>query len=246
MTKVRVSEETPNLSHSSNLISTVRLENPSPSLMRSIRARGHTHSWVVESILREQKREHFQAAREQPFLRARARIPRQQTSTEIKAARTALKAGRIVQIEQVVQQKEQAQKSRQSRVQQKRSYCTDFRILYSKKKRARKSRQKVQSVLYGFCMVRTTVLLAQISSRKICVVLGSFGTFPKAVIQHLLLCFGLRQLARISRWPYSSLEAQKSRSKPVIYYKNFGKNFEEFGSFSRVKIWHDCRDKFVI
>jgi hypothetical protein len=51
MIKVRVSEETPNLSHPSNLISTVRLENPSPSLMRSTWARGRIHSWVVEEIL---------------------------------------------------------------------------------------------------------------------------------------------------------------------------------------------------
>jgi hypothetical protein len=106
MTKVRVSEETSNLSHSSNLISTVRLENPSPSLMRSIRARGHTHSWVVHSFLREKEREHFRAAREQPFLRARACIPRQKTSTKIEAARTTLKAGHNIQIEQVVQQEE--------------------------------------------------------------------------------------------------------------------------------------------
>jgi hypothetical protein len=57
MIKVRVSEETPNLSHPSNLISAVRLENPSPSLMRSTRARGRTHSWVVEAfLLREQER----------------------------------------------------------------------------------------------------------------------------------------------------------------------------------------------
>ena len=57
MTKVRVSEETPNLSHPSNLISTVRLENPSPSLMRSTRERGCTHSWVVQAfLLREQER----------------------------------------------------------------------------------------------------------------------------------------------------------------------------------------------
>jgi hypothetical protein len=57
MIKVRVSEETPNLSHPSNLISTVRLENSSPSLMRLIRARGRTHSWVVRAfLLREQER----------------------------------------------------------------------------------------------------------------------------------------------------------------------------------------------
>jgi hypothetical protein len=46
MIKVRVSEETPNLSHPSDLISTVRLENSSPSLMRLIKASGRTHSWV--------------------------------------------------------------------------------------------------------------------------------------------------------------------------------------------------------
>jgi hypothetical protein len=70
MTKVRVSEETPNLSHPSNLISTVRLENPSPSLMRSIRARGRTHSWVAQAfLLREQERarERLSLRREKTF-----------------------------------------------------------------------------------------------------------------------------------------------------------------------------------
>jgi hypothetical protein len=57
MTKVTVSEETPNLSHSSNLISTVRLENPSPSLMRSIRTRGRTHSGLFIHFLVETARE---------------------------------------------------------------------------------------------------------------------------------------------------------------------------------------------
>jgi hypothetical protein len=56
MIKVRVSEETPNLSHPSNLNSAVRLENSSPSLMRLIKANGRTHSWLfknkgVEEIL---------------------------------------------------------------------------------------------------------------------------------------------------------------------------------------------------
>jgi hypothetical protein len=85
--------------------------------MRSIRVEGRTHSWVVELIhFEREEREHFRAAREQPFLRARARIPRQQTSTEIEAARTALKEGRTVRIEQAVQQEEKAQKSRQGTV----------------------------------------------------------------------------------------------------------------------------------
>jgi hypothetical protein len=126
MTKVRVSEETFNLSHSSNLISAIGLKNSSPSLMRSIRVEGHTHSWVVGSFLREKEREHFLATKEQPFLRARACIPRQRTCTEIQATRTVLKAGRTVRIEQAVQQEEQAQKSRQGTFQQKMSYCTDF------------------------------------------------------------------------------------------------------------------------
>jgi hypothetical protein len=51
MIKVRVCEETPNLNHPSDLISTVRLENSPPSLMRLIKASGHTHSWVVGEIL---------------------------------------------------------------------------------------------------------------------------------------------------------------------------------------------------
>jgi hypothetical protein len=77
MIKVRVSEETPNLSHPSNLNSAVRLENPSPSLMRSTKARGRTHSWVRRSnnilvertrgapafLLREQERARERSSR---------------------------------------------------------------------------------------------------------------------------------------------------------------------------------------
>jgi hypothetical protein len=81
MTKVRESEETSNLSHSSNLISAIGLERLLTYLMRSIRVEGRTHSWVVESFLREQEREHFRVAREQPFLRARACFPRKNNST---------------------------------------------------------------------------------------------------------------------------------------------------------------------
>jgi hypothetical protein len=57
MTKVRVSEETSNLSHSSNLISAIGLERLLTYLMRSIRVEGHTHSWVVVVF-------HFERARE--------------------------------------------------------------------------------------------------------------------------------------------------------------------------------------
>jgi hypothetical protein len=72
MIKERVSEETPNLSHPSNLISTVRLENPSPSLMRSTKARGRTHSWVVEAfLLREQERD---AKSKGPLVRCQGQI----------------------------------------------------------------------------------------------------------------------------------------------------------------------------
>jgi hypothetical protein len=171
--------------------------------MRSIRVGGRTHCWVVDSLLREQEREHFRVWRGSHFCRARAHIPRLQTSIEIEAAKTALKAGRIVQIEQAVQQEEQAQKSRESTVQQKRPYCTDFRIPYSKKKKARKPRQKVQFVLYGFHTIPMTVILAQISRRR-CVVFwkfwhasqggrttfialfwaGTVGTYFEASVQH--------------------------------------------------------------
>jgi hypothetical protein len=53
MIKVRVSEETQNLSHPSNLNSAIRLENSSPSLMRLIKANGRTHSWVQEKRVEE-------------------------------------------------------------------------------------------------------------------------------------------------------------------------------------------------
>jgi hypothetical protein len=50
MIKARVSEETPNLSHPSNLNSTIRLENSSPSLMRLIKANGRNHSWSWRNL----------------------------------------------------------------------------------------------------------------------------------------------------------------------------------------------------
>jgi hypothetical protein len=103
MTKVRVSEETSNLSHSSNLISTIGLERLLTYLMRSIRVEGRTHSWVVDSFLREQEREHFRAAREQPFLRARARIPRQITSTDFEARSSTYTGGCTTRIPRSVQ-----------------------------------------------------------------------------------------------------------------------------------------------
>jgi hypothetical protein len=53
--------------------------------MRSIRVGGCTHFWVVGSLLREKEREHFRAAREQPFLKARACIPRKNNNIEIEA-----------------------------------------------------------------------------------------------------------------------------------------------------------------
>jgi hypothetical protein len=89
MTKVRVSEETPNLSHSSNLISTVRLENPSPSLMRSIRARGRTHSWVVHSffLLRGQERaERGRARKKRQHLLKESTHPKANSNTDFEAA----------------------------------------------------------------------------------------------------------------------------------------------------------------
>ena len=121
MTLVRVNEETFNPSHSSNLISTIWLENSSPTSWGRLGLEGTPvfglliHCW-------ESKREHFRVWRGSHFCRARACIPRLQTSTEIEAARTTLKAGRTVRIEQVVQQEEQAQKSRSGPV----IYCRKF------------------------------------------------------------------------------------------------------------------------
>jgi len=66
MIEVRVSEETPNLSHPSNLNSTVRLENSSPSLMKLIKASGRTHSWVrCERNLGERPRDFLVRCQEQ-------------------------------------------------------------------------------------------------------------------------------------------------------------------------------------
>jgi hypothetical protein len=193
--------------------------------MRSIRVGGRTHCWVVDSLLREQEREHFRVWRGSHFCRARARIPRLQTSTEIEAARTTLKAGRTVRIEQAVQQEEQAQKSREGTVQQKRPYCTDFRISYSRKKGHENRGRKYSPYCTDFVQSVRLLFWHRFRGEGTVLFSGSFGTFPKAVVQHLLHCFGLRQLARISRHPYNILEAQKSRSRPAIYCRKFWKEF---------------------
>jgi hypothetical protein len=97
MTKVKVSEETSNLSHSSNLISTVRLENPSPSLMRSIRARGRTHSWVVHSLLlREQER--GQAGEERQHLQEESTHPKANNRHGFRGNRQQGRTCRMVRI----------------------------------------------------------------------------------------------------------------------------------------------------
>jgi hypothetical protein len=56
----------------------------------------------------------------------------------------------------------------------------------------------------------------------------------------------LKLLVQILRWPYNSLEAQKSRSRPIDDCIKLWKEFCGVGSFSCVKNWHGCRDKFVI
>jgi hypothetical protein len=83
ITKVRVSEETSNLSHTSNLISSIGLENSSPSLMRSIRVEGRTHSWVVHSSFGEQEKREVELEKRQ-HLQSWACIPRQQASMSFK------------------------------------------------------------------------------------------------------------------------------------------------------------------
>jgi hypothetical protein len=93
--------------------------------MRSIRVGGCTHCWVVGSLLREQERA-FSSLRRGHFCRDRTCIPRLLSSIEIKAASTTLNVGRTVQIEQVVKQVEQAQKSREGTVRVERSYYTNF------------------------------------------------------------------------------------------------------------------------
>jgi hypothetical protein len=186
MTKVRVSEETSNLSHSSNLISTVRLENPSPSLMRSIRARGRTHSWVVGSLLREQEREHFRAAREQPFLRARACFPRLDNSTEIEA--------KVQHTQEAVQHAFRgpyshlcAQKSRQRTTF---NYVRTVRILsvrttYFWHRFQGGTDRHVQAVPYGFRTGPYSLFLAQKSRQiAVCFFLGSLARFSRRSYSH--------------------------------------------------------------
>jgi hypothetical protein len=127
--------------------------------------------WFIVERARERA---FSSLRRGHFCRSRACIQRLLSSTEIEAESTALNAGHTVRIEQAVQKAKQAQKSRQGTVRVERSYCTDFRIPYSKKeKKARKPRQKVQSVLYGFhivCTVRTTVIQTQKSRLRRCAI----------------------------------------------------------------------------
>jgi hypothetical protein len=79
--------------------------------------------WFIVERARERA---FSSLRGSHFCRARACIPRLLSSIEIEAASTALNVGRTIQIEQVVQQARQAQKSRQGTVRAERPYYIDF------------------------------------------------------------------------------------------------------------------------
>jgi hypothetical protein len=133
MTKVRVSEETPNLSHPSNLISTVRLENPSPSLMRSIRARRRTHSWVVQAfLLREQESEERGRAGEERGSICRARHASQGSKlARISRQGTAINADRTVRISRGRTAIFHAQKLRETAEEFLRSLACIPRLSYS-------------------------------------------------------------------------------------------------------------------
>jgi hypothetical protein len=187
MTKVRVSEETSNLSHSSNLISAIGLERLLTYLMRSIRVEGRTHSWVVESFLREQEREHFRAAREQPFLRARACFPRQNNSTEIEA--------KVQHTQEAVQHAFRgpyshlcAQKSRQHTTfnSVRTVRILSVRTTYFWHRFRGGTDNHTQAVPYGFVQVRTVLSWHKNRDRLLCGFSGKFGTVFKAAVQPLM------------------------------------------------------------
>jgi hypothetical protein len=100
MTKVRVSEETFNLSHSSNLISAIGLERLLTYLMRSIRVRGRTHSWVVHAFLlreQEEKRE-VELREERQHLQEESTHPKANNRHGLRGNRQHLLSVRTVRI----------------------------------------------------------------------------------------------------------------------------------------------------
>jgi hypothetical protein len=133
--------------------------------------------WFIVERARERA---FSSLRRGHFCRARACIPRLLSSTEIEATSTTLNAGRTVWIEQVVQQVEQAQKSRQGTVRAERPYCTDFRIPYSRKKKGMEIEAEKYS-LYCTDSVRSVRLLFRHRNRGEGSVLfsGSLACFPR-------------------------------------------------------------------
>jgi hypothetical protein len=93
--------------------------------MRSIRVGGHTHSWVVETFLREKEEEEVELEKGGHFCRARACISRQQSSTHFKA--------RVQHLLQAVQHRLSRSYNIKSGTEIeeryntfRRSYCTDF------------------------------------------------------------------------------------------------------------------------
>jgi hypothetical protein len=189
--------------------------------MSLIRVGGRTYCWVVVSFLRESK-SIFRAARKRLFLRARACIPRQNTSTEIEA--------KVQHTQEAVQHGFQGPYSH---------LC------------AQKSRQQTafNSVRMARIFSPYSHTLAQISRRDRQLCSGRTVQIPYRSVQSFLGteieadCCGffwkvwhgfqgsctvinaprklLKLLARISRHPYSHLEAQRSRSRPVIYCRKF-------------------------
>jgi hypothetical protein len=128
------------------------------------------------------------------FCRARECIPRLLSNTEIKATRTTLNACHIVRIEQAVQQARNAQKLRQGIVQAERSYCTYFfNSIQQEKGHGNQGRKYSPYCTYSIQSVRSVRLLFRHINRGEGAVLffGSFCTFPKANVQHLLHYFGM-------------------------------------------------------
>jgi hypothetical protein len=153
--------------------------------MRLIRAGGRTHCWVVHSLLREQEREHFRATRKRQFLRARACIPRQNTSTEIKARSLAYTGGRTSRISRSVQSFVCIEIEEQNNIYLC-PYDTDLSVsttvLWHRFRGGTYNR--TQAVSYGFCTGPYSAFLIQKSRQVDVVFLESLARFSRRSYNH--------------------------------------------------------------
>jgi hypothetical protein len=150
--------------------------------MRSTRVGGRTHSWVVETFFERAREREFEFEKGGHFCRARACIPRQQTSTQIKAkvqhllqvVLYGLSRSYNIKVGTEIEERYNIKGGRTVRI---------FEVPYSQKRGTEIEGKYNKSLTGRTVRILQSVLLfllAQKSRKFVWYFLSGFGTFPKA------------------------------------------------------------------